>query len=90
MESNKIETNHNLWFRIVAKAATDEAFQENLLTNADQVLDLEKKEIRKEVIKDIINDPAKMEEVFGNVDDAEALEMEEMEERLAAFGYIGW
>lgn len=89
MKNKPLETNHNFWFRIIAKAFTDEQFKQSLLNKPDQVLDAEFKYLQKQIIKEIINDPQAMEKVFGDEDPAN-MEIEEMEERLAAFGYIGF
>lgn len=90
MEKANVKTNHNLWFRLAAKAEADPEFKEKLLANAGHMLEQEKKELQKAIMTELINDPDKMEQVFGNPENFEETTIEEMEERLAAFGYIGW
>jgi hypothetical protein len=90
MNNNKLETKHNLWSTIVAKALACDKFKAELLKNTDEVLDQEQKILQKNIVQELINDPDKMEEVFGNENSDKTIDMDVLEERLAAFGYIGF
>lgn len=83
------QENNKKWQKIVAKAWADEGYKKRLLDDPNTVLKEEGLEIPEGVNFRIIEDTEKTRTLILPWPKVEG-DIEDMEERLAAFGYIPW
>lgn len=88
MKKKAKETGHNLWYRVMARALCDEGFRERLLKAPAKVLHEEKVVINQCGLEEIVNDPEKIKRILEVYERCAQDGAEDLEQRLAAFGYF--